>query len=357
MTDLHPHAGAERSAAPDPPAPIGIVAIGRNEGAHLQRCLRSVVRPDTLVVYVDSGSTDGSVAMAEAMGVEVVRLDLSTPFTAARARNAGWRRLVELRPDLRYVQFVDGDCELVPDWIDRARATLDADAGLVAVFGQRAELHPDASVYNAICDLEWDTPVGDGSAFGGEVMMRLDALRAVGGYDDAVVASEDRELWMRLRHAGGRTLRVPGIMSRHDARMTRFKQFWKRQERTGHAYGQLATMHRGDRADRHHDASQRRAVIWGAAIPAVLLATAWPTWGLSLLGFGGYALPAWRAYRYGKSRGWPERPSRWFGVLCTVGKFPEAIGVARWHWRRLTGRKLTLIEYKGPAVGDRPAAA
>ncbi|HCT44889.1 MAG TPA: glycosyl transferase, partial [Phycisphaerales bacterium] len=68
---------------------VGVVAIGRNEGERLKRCLTSAVACTDRVVYVDSGSTDDSVEFAESIGVEVVDLDTSIPFTAARARNAG----------------------------------------------------------------------------------------------------------------------------------------------------------------------------------------------------------------------------------------------------------------------------
>ena len=53
---------------------------------------------------------------------EVIDLDMSVPFTAARARNAGFRRLREMVTDLAYVQFVDGDCELIDGLARDARA-------------------------------------------------------------------------------------------------------------------------------------------------------------------------------------------------------------------------------------------
>ena len=67
---------------------LGAVVIGRNEGARLVACLESLssgVRP---LVYVDSGSTDGSVAAAEAAGAVVVVLDPTVPFTAASTARA-----------------------------------------------------------------------------------------------------------------------------------------------------------------------------------------------------------------------------------------------------------------------------
>ena len=73
-------------------------------------------------MYVDSGSSDDSVAFSRSLGVIVVNLDTSIPFTMARGRNAGFEELQRRFPALRWVQFVDGDCEVRPDWIARARA-------------------------------------------------------------------------------------------------------------------------------------------------------------------------------------------------------------------------------------------
>jgi glycosyltransferase involved in cell wall biosynthesis len=67
---------------------FAVVIIGRNEGDRLRRCLESVAGRD--IVYVDSGSTDDSIATAERAGAEIARLDPATGFTAARARNAGF---------------------------------------------------------------------------------------------------------------------------------------------------------------------------------------------------------------------------------------------------------------------------
>src|SRR3954469_12450980 len=107
------------------PPMIGLVIIGRNEGERLRRCLASALGYAAHAVYVDSGSTDGSVALARSMNVDVVELDTTIPFTAARARNAGVERLLRLAPDTSYVQFVDGDCEMNPAWWGVALARME----------------------------------------------------------------------------------------------------------------------------------------------------------------------------------------------------------------------------------------
>ncbi|WP_372836203.1 glycosyltransferase, partial [Puniceibacterium confluentis] len=85
---------------------VDVVLIGRNEGARLVAALGAVQGQARRMIYVDSGSGDGSVDAARAAGAEVVLLDLSQPFTAARARNAGFAALEGDSPDL--VQFIDG---------------------------------------------------------------------------------------------------------------------------------------------------------------------------------------------------------------------------------------------------------
>src|SRR5690606_15274149 len=107
-------------------------------------------------VYVDSGSTDGSVAVARGMGVIVVELDMTKPFTAARARNAGLAKLLQDNPELGYVQFVDGDCVVQPDWLDEAFEFMQHHLHYAAVCGRRRERFPEKSIYNQLCDIEWD---------------------------------------------------------------------------------------------------------------------------------------------------------------------------------------------------------
>jgi glycosyltransferase involved in cell wall biosynthesis len=180
---------------------VGLVAIGRNEAERLRQCLTSPIAQNVSpVVHVDSGSTDGSAEMARSCGVEVVELDISLPFPAARARKAGFERLRETHPDVAYVQFVDGDCEVIAGWIEAAAQALDEYPDVVAVYCWRQELFLEHSLFNRICDVEWRMgPVGQIANFGGDVMIRADALTSAGGYNLRVIAAEDDELGVRLR--------------------------------------------------------------------------------------------------------------------------------------------------------------
>lgn len=253
---------------------VGFVIIGRNEGARLAACIASVLRTGRPAVYVDSGSTDGSVRRAAAYGLPVVELDPRHPFTAARARNAGWRRHLRDDPQMEAVHFIDGDCELVPGWLDKAVDALQADHRLAAVCGRRREMAPDASRYNRLCDHEWNTPVGPAEAVGGDALVRMAALRQVDGYDDTLIAGEEPDMCHRMRQCGWKVRRIEGDMTIHDARMLRFGQWWQRNRRSGYATAQALAM-RGAR-DPQAGRVLRRQVLSNVAWSLPPLWALWP---------------------------------------------------------------------------------
>lgn len=325
---------------------VAVVAIGRNEGERLRACLASVSGEAAVVVYVDSGSTDGSVELAAELGADVVKLDMSRPFAAGRARNEGFRRARELCPELEYVQFVDGDCELAAGWLRTAIAELERSPDVAVVCGRRRERFPERSVYNALCDIEWDTPVGEATACGGDSLMRAAAFAQVGGFDDAIVAGEEPELCIRLRRSGFRILRLPEEMTLHDAAMHRFSQWWKRTLRSGHAHAELAHRY-GNEPDRPGVRSTLSNVWWAAVFPAGIVAGLRVT-PASALGVAIYPVMVARICRKQLALGRTPEQALAYAASCTLGKFPEAVGAARYYFGALTGNRSRIIEYKGP---------
>lgn len=325
---------------------VGLVAIGRNEGQRLRQCLNSVIGKVGHIVYVDSGSTDGSIEMARSLGgVDVVELDLSTPFTAARARNTGFAHLLQVNPQIEFVQFVDGDCEVVEGWLDYAHSQLEVQPNVAVVCGRRRERFPEQSIYNRLCDIEWNTPVGETKACGGDSMMRVTAFQQVGGFNPTLIAGEEPELCVRLRLQDWKILRLDAEMTLHDAQMTRAGQWWKRFLRAGHAYAEGAWLH-GREPERHWVKESRSIWFWGLLIPLLALGMAWTTKGLSLLLLGAYPLVTYRIYRYMLSQDLKSKDAWAYALSCMLGKFPQAQGQIQFHLGRLLGRRQTLVEYK-----------
>lgn len=323
----------------DAGAEVASVVIGRNEGARLLACLASLAGRVQLVVYVDSGSTDGSVAVAQAGGASVVALDMSKPFTAARARNAGFARAREIAPQVAFVQFLDGDCEMAEGWLDTARAALLAEPDVAVVCGRRREKFPEATTWNRMIDREWAaTPPGEVRACGGDAMMRVSAFAAAGGFDPGLIAGEEPELCYRMRARGWRIRRLDAEMTRHDAALTRMSQWWQRARRTGHTYAEGAAMY-GRGPERYRVAETARALFWGAGVPLAALAGALAVspWVLLIL------LAAWPAQVLRlRRRGAPWEDA----VFLTLGKVAEVQGILGYWHGRLTGRRRGLIEYK-----------
>jgi GT2 family glycosyltransferase len=319
--------------------------IGRNEGQRLLRCLRSVA--GCRVVYVDSASTDGSVGSARAEGADVVELDMTRPFTAARARNEGFAQIKAKGVLPEFVQFIDGDCELSPGWFDAASAALRADPMIAIVCGRRRERFPGASVYNRICDIEWNTPVGVADACGGDFLVRAAVFDDIRGFDATVIAGEEPELCFRLRARGYSILRIDQEMTLHDAAMTRFGQWWRRTQRSGYAYALGYAMH-GQSPERFRQRNVVSITAWGGGVPLgslACLALGLPLAALMLALL--MPVQVWRVQRsLPQSRVPDARDARAYAASCVFGKIPEFHGVLQ-CWRDLrAGQRRAIIEYK-----------
>lgn len=320
---------------------VGFIAIGRNEGERLKRCLISLKRYGGPIVYIDSGSADNSVDAASALGAEVDALSDNEAFTAGRARNAGFDRLKENWPETEFVMFIDGDCELVDGFVDAALLTLRDDPSIGVVTGRCRELYPDATIYNRLCDMEWNGPVGDIDACGGIFMARRAVFEEAGGFNPTVIAAEDDELCIRVRANGHRVNRIAHEMCLHDADMRRFGQWWRRAERAGHAFSQVGDMHPG-----YFAGPRRRAWLWGLVLPGIAIALAPFTNGWSLILLLLYPVSFIRTWRSLIRNGASMRHAGLHAAFLTLAKFPNLAGMIAYRLKRLKGDRIAIVEYK-----------
>lgn len=323
---------------------IGVVVIGRNEGERLKVCIRSLASSALRIVYVDSGSTDDSVNFVENMDFDVVPLDMSRPFSAARARNEGYDFLIKRYPEVEFIQFVDGDCEVREGWIDSAYAYLQNNTALASVCGRRRERYPNKTIYNRLCDLEWNTPVGISGATGGDFLCRRDAFDEVGGFSAAVIAGEEPEMCFRMRQKGWLIERLPEEMTWHDADMTSCSQWWKRNERSGHAYAQGFYLH-GNSKEKYYRADVVRILVWVIAIPLVIALCAILGGASFLIGILIYPIKVMQiAMRERASLGLSV--SLKYAVALVLGKFPQCKGIVVFVAKHLRKKNFQIIEYK-----------
>ena len=320
---------------------IGAVVIGRNEGQRLIKCLASMQDEAIQLIYVDSGSTDGSVKAARAANAEVVILDTSEPFTAARARNIGFNALANGLHPPDYIQFVDGDCTLEPGWLTHAAQALEDSPGIGIITGWRSEIHPTKSIYNEMCEFEWHRPAGDIAACGGDMMVRRTLFAELGGFNPKVIAAEDDEFCVRVRKAGARVHRLPIPMTHHDADMTRFSQWWQRAVRSGHGFEQVGDLH-----PEHFIRERRRVRLFGAILPflAIVGAVLFPWLFLVVLLI--YLASFVRTFEGLYKDGLSLKSALHHGALIFLSKFPNLIGGMRYWKRKRRGWDMEIIEYK-----------
>ncbi|HMJ05693.1 MAG TPA: glycosyltransferase family 2 protein [Chthoniobacterales bacterium] len=326
---------------------IGAVVIGRNEGGRLAPSLASVRAAGLPLVYADSGSADGSAQVAEALGIPTVELDPSRPFSAGRGRNEGLGEAMRRWPSIKYVLFLDGDCTLDAHFPAAAVAAFEQHAECAIVTGHLSERHPDASVYNRLCAIEWRSPAGrieNMGHLGGIMVARIDAFRQVGGFDEQVIAGEEPDLGVRLGLAGYTIVKLDRPMATHDAQMSRFSQWWKRSVRGGHALAHRYARN-GGTSFRDGRRELRSVLFWGFFLPASALLLVWPTRGLSLILFGGYVLLGARVYRHYLSAGLSSSDAWLVTRFILYGKFAEMLGVIRYGLNRMRG-SFRIIEYK-----------
>ena len=273
----------------------------------------------------------------------VIDLDLRIPFTAARARNAGFSRLLEMDAS---TFAMCSSSTATANWLGYGFPThllsFEGRPDVAAVCGRLRERYPERSIYNWLCDKEWERPAGEVRACAGNVMMRVDALVAVGGYRENVIAAEEDELCVRLRAASWRIWRLENEMALHDAAMTHFDQWWRRSMRAGYAFAQGADLH-GAPPERHFVWESRRAWMWGVIIPFALL--------LAPLAIGPFGLIGWLIYpiqivRLTLRASGPIIDRASLAYFQVLARFPEGMGQIKFLRDRLLRRRAQLIEHK-----------
>jgi cellulose synthase/poly-beta-1,6-N-acetylglucosamine synthase-like glycosyltransferase len=327
---------------------LSVVVIGRNEGPRLERCLASVqaiegVSPHE-ILYIDSGSTDGSQDLADRMGAAVLPLK-GGRMTAARARNCGWRAASG-----DAILFLDGDTILDPDFPQLALNALYEIPDRAAVTGHLREINPCQSIYVRMLDLDWITPPGEIELFGGIALIRREVLVAVDGYNEQLIAAEDSEMCHRIRLLGWHFEHIDAPMCVHDLAITRFSQYWRRSVRTGYAYAQVADRFRTS-PDPFWSAEVRRNLVRGlfwllsplaAVAAAVYWLSLWPVaaWLLVLL-----ALAIRTALRQ-RSKGARASTLLLYGIHSHLQQIPILLGQIRFRLDRRRDHSRGLIEYK-----------
>jgi GT2 family glycosyltransferase len=192
-----------------------------------------------------------------------------------------------------------------------------------------------------LCDIEWDTPVGEASACGGDSLVRAEAFESVGGFRAQLIAGEEPELCLRLRECGWKIWRLDAAMTLHDAAMMHFRQWWVRAVRSGYGTTEVYLLHwRSPLVVWKRQVI--RIVFWSGILPALIVWSA-VMYPIALVALLIYPV---QIVRIALIRG-PTSSISWiYALLITVSKFAEFQGAMQFLWLRLRRKSAKLIEYK-----------
>jgi GT2 family glycosyltransferase len=315
---------------------VGIVVIGRNEGERLVKCLKSLPK-SCPVVYIDSASTDASVNNARKHGALCLELDMSIPFTAARARNEGFQYIMRNSPELTYIHFIDADCELAEGWLEAAYEFLESNKGYISVCGRLREKNLNSSIYTRQCDMSWYIPPGDIDSCGGIATVRASIFQQLKGFNNCLIAGEEAEFYERARSVGYKVSCIDVFMGFHDSAIVSLKQWWVRNIRTGFVYSDNTIVV-------NYSRQKRGILVWAIFIPLFIIALSLiNVFALSLLLL--YPLQSLRIASKLKIP-YSFKDKLLEGTLCVLAKYPQVLGVVKYHFNKLLNISTKIIEYK-----------
>jgi len=217
----HPRPGRSPFARTD----VTVVIPVRDRSDDLAATL-AAIGDVAAVVVVDDGSEDSAVE-GVARGHRATYLRHAHTRGPAAARNTGWREA-----STTLVAFVDADCEPQPGWLERLLPHFGDPC--VAAVAPRITSRIPSTLPDALARYETAVPTLDRGPDEALVrprsrvpfvptaalVVRYEALAALGGFDETMRVGEDVDFVWRL-HEAGRSVRYdPSVQVSHPARAT-----------------------------------------------------------------------------------------------------------------------------------------
>lgn len=187
-------------------ADVSVVIPAYQAEKTIGRALASVARQSVTpkeVIVIDDGSGDGTTetarAMTEKMGAIALNVIEQDNLGAGGARNRG---LDEASG--QWIAFLDADDEWLETKIERSMAVLaDKECDLVAHDFMRVE--PGGTEHQVECARRFEAAADplsglyrQGFIGTSTVVVRAQALRAAGGFDETLATAQDFDLWLKI---------------------------------------------------------------------------------------------------------------------------------------------------------------
>lgn len=188
---------------------VSFVIPAYNTSAYIVQAVESCLAQtytEIEVIVVDDGSTDNTVALLHEHydddgRVRVIEQPNAGPSVA---RNTG---IDAARGE--FVHFIDADEFILPTKVKKSCALFQQHPEIGVVYGHGIAVEPDGVTVitmeqpplpsgDVLCEWLVGTMAGGTHGVVSSVMVRREALRAVGGFNPTIKGTEDWDLWLRL---------------------------------------------------------------------------------------------------------------------------------------------------------------
>lgn len=220
---------------------LSVVVKCYNEQDKIAACLESALAVTrglgAEIIVADALSTDGTVDIARRYPVRIVQMAHPTDRGCGATAQMGQQFARG-----EFLLLVDGDMELLPDFLPVALATMEDDPRLACVGGHHVEMSNAVEFRERRRRSAKYTEPTAARRLGGSALYRMAAIRDVGYFMNRnLYCSEELELGQRLRARGWRLKYLPVNAARHygyeTPPMTLLRRRWRSRYFDG--YGQL----------------------------------------------------------------------------------------------------------------------
>jgi glycosyltransferase involved in cell wall biosynthesis len=309
------------------PIELSFVVIGYNEGKMLRACLESIRNTDLKhiayeIIYVDGGSNDDSIAIANDFGVDLL-LGGDRRRKAAENRNLG-----AVHSKGRFIQFLDGDMKINRMWTALAYTFINENNNAASVCGY---IHETGSGFiKRVLEIDWVHKAGEVDYCGGAALWRRDIFLQAGGFPEDVSYGEEPCLCWKIRNKlRMKIYLLDKQMVTHDLGFSGIGDYLRRNIRCGETYSEIAS-HFYRSSDRLYFKESISNFLWaGLIIMSMVLFFTGPHW-LRLSIIACFVLILTRKSIQIFQRGHELRVSIFYALHIYFSKLPLALGGLLW---------------------------
>jgi len=193
---------------------VSIIIIGRNEERGIEKCIREALRAAEQIsgaetIFVDSASTDNTVAAVRALGVRVVSLKPDWELSPSAGRYIGSRVASG-----EFVLFLDADTLIYQDFLPAAIEHFEKNPSVAGINGWLDDTDENGVLLTDV-EKQSDTVEDVKWLRGPCCFYRHSALGEVGSFNPFLKVEEEAELGLRLVKKGWRLQIIPLSMACH----------------------------------------------------------------------------------------------------------------------------------------------